>query len=171
MRILDHLWISTGLARAGRWEAGVSKTPSLRSLLILLSVGFLIFGRLSDIFGRKYLVIAFQVLGLIGCIIGATAQGINVLIGSNLLNGIAAAGQLSFGIIIGELVPNKLRGPAITIIFLSSLPFAGTFKTLHWEHSFSDLLQYLDHRLPAHSSSIPPRNGDGATTLASSAMP
>ncbi|KAE9983241.1 hypothetical protein EG328_010182 [Venturia inaequalis] len=88
------------------------------------SVGFLIFGRLSDVFGRKYLVIAFQVLGLVGCIVGATAQSINVLIGSNLLNGIAAAGQLSFGIVIGELVPNKLRGPAITIIFLSSLPFA-----------------------------------------------
>lgn len=101
---------------------------SLESLLTYSSVGFLIFGRLSDIFGRKYLVIAFQVLGLIGCIVGATAQSINVLIGSNLLNGIAAAGQLSFGIIIGELVPNKLRGPAIALIFLSSLPFAGTFK-------------------------------------------
>lgn len=74
-------------------------------------------------------MIAFQVLGLVGCIVGATAQSINVLIGSNLLNGIAAAGQLSFGIVIGELVPNKLRGPAITIIFLSSLPFAGTSDT------------------------------------------
>jgi MFS family permease len=37
---------------------------------------------------------------------------------------LAAGGQLSFGIIMGELVPNKLRGPAVTIIFLSSLPFA-----------------------------------------------
>jgi MFS family permease len=89
------------------------------------SIGFLLFGRLSDIFGRKYLVIASQILGTVGCIIGATAGSIHMLIGSNLLNGIAAAGQLSFGIVIGELVPNKLRGPAITMIFLSSLPFAG----------------------------------------------
>jgi MFS family permease len=94
------------------------------------SIGFLLFGRLSDIFGRKYLVIASQVLGTVGCIVGATATSINMLIGSNLLNGIAAAGQLSFGIVIGELVPNKLRGPAITMIFLSSLPFAGMLHPL-----------------------------------------
>lgn len=63
-------------------------------------------------------------MSIVGMIVGATAQHINQLIGANLLNGISAAGQLSFGIIMGELVPNKLRGPAITIIFLSSLPFA-----------------------------------------------
>lgn len=93
-------------------------------------VGFLLFGRLSDIFGRKWLVLACQVLGTVGCIVGATATSINALIGANLCNGIAAAGQLSFGIVIGELVPNKQRGPAITIIFLSSLPFAGKFSLL-----------------------------------------
>lgn len=100
------------------------------------SIGFLLFGRLSDIFGRKYLVIAAQILGTVGCIIGATAGSINMLIGSNLLNGIAAAGQLSFGIVIGELVPNKLRGPAITIIFLSSLPFAGMLHPFKFTPDF-----------------------------------
>jgi hypothetical protein len=70
------------------------------------------------------MVVGCQILGTIGMIVGATAKDINTLIGANLLNGLAAAGQLSFGIIMGELVPNKLRGPAVTIIFLSSLPFA-----------------------------------------------
>ena len=65
-----------------------------------------------------------NVLGLVGCIVGATAQNINTLIGANLLNGIAAAGQLSFGIVLGELVPNKQRGPIVTLCFYSSLPFA-----------------------------------------------
>lgn len=73
------------------------------------------------------------ILGLIGCIIGCTAQSIEQLIGANLCNGIAAAGQLSFGIILGELVPNKQRGPWITLVFLSSLPFAGTLPPETWK--------------------------------------
>jgi MFS family permease len=88
------------------------------------AIGFLLVGRLSDIFGRKWMVLGCQVLGTIGMIVGATAQNINTLIGANLMNGIAAAGQLSFGIIMGELVSNKMRGVAVTVIFLSSLPFA-----------------------------------------------
>lgn len=99
-------------------------------------VGFLLFGRLSDIFGRKYLVLASQILGLVGVLVGATAHTVGALIGANACNGVAAAGQLSFGIVIGELVPNRQRGPAITIIFLSALPFAGRFdkgKSVRWQ--------------------------------------
>ncbi|KAF2660508.1 fungal trichothecene efflux pump [Lophiostoma macrostomum CBS 122681] len=88
------------------------------------AIGFLLVGRLSDIFGRKWMVLGCNILGLVGCIIGGTAKNINTLIGANLLNGIAAAGQLSFGIILGELVPNKQRGPIVTLCFSSSLPFA-----------------------------------------------
>jgi hypothetical protein len=66
-----------------------------------------------------------NVLSLLGCITGATAKNIDTLVGANLMNGIAAAGQLSFGIILGELVPNKQRGPIVTLVFSSSMPFAG----------------------------------------------
>jgi MFS family permease len=89
------------------------------------AIGFLLFGRLSDIFGRKWMVMGTSVLSLLGCIVGGTANNIDTLVGANLMNGIAAAGQLSFGIVLGELVPNKHRGPVVSIIFLSSLPFAG----------------------------------------------
>ncbi|KAI1320317.1 trichothecene efflux pump [Xylariaceae sp. FL0255] len=88
------------------------------------SIGFLLFGRLSDIFGRKYLVVGTSVLGLIGYIIGATSQNVPQLIAAELIIGIASAGQLSFGIILGELVPNKWRGPIINVCFLAALPFA-----------------------------------------------
>jgi predicted MFS family arabinose efflux permease len=71
------------------------------------------------------MVMGTSILGLVGCIIGATAKNIDTLIGANLCNGLAAAGQLSFGIVLGELVPNKQRGPIVTLVFLSSLPFAG----------------------------------------------
>ena len=89
------------------------------------AIGFLLVGRLSDIFGRKWMVLATSILGTVGCIIGAVAQNVETLIGANLCNGIAAAGQLSFAIVLGELVPNKQRGPVVTLVFMSSLPFAG----------------------------------------------
>ncbi|KAF2644786.1 fungal trichothecene efflux pump [Massarina eburnea CBS 473.64] len=88
------------------------------------AIGFLLVGRLSDIFGRKWMVMGTSVLGLVGCIVGGTAKNIDTLVGANLLNGIAAAGQLSFGIVLGELVPNKQRGPIVALVFFSSMPFA-----------------------------------------------
>ncbi|KAL4999903.1 fungal trichothecene efflux pump [Aspergillus recurvatus] len=87
-------------------------------------VGFLLIGRLSDIFGRKWTVQGSMILSTVGCIVGARATYVEMLIAANVFNGIAAAGQLSFGIILGELVPNKYRGVIVTIVFMSSLPFA-----------------------------------------------
>ena len=75
------------------------------------------------------MVMGTSLLGLIGNIVGCTAQSVNALIGANLCNGLAAAGQLSFGIILGELVPNKHRGAAMVGIFLSSMPFAGVYQS------------------------------------------
>lgn len=71
------------------------------------------------------MVMGTSALGLLGNIVGATAGSVDALTGSSLCNGLAASGQLSFGIILGELVPNKYRGPMVTLVFLSSLPFAG----------------------------------------------
>ncbi|KAH6955725.1 trichothecene efflux pump [Ilyonectria sp. MPI-CAGE-AT-0026] len=88
------------------------------------SIGYLLFGRLSDMYGRKYLVVGSIILGLIGCTIGAVAHNVEMLILANVCNGIAAAGQMSFGTILGELVPNNWRGPMNTLVFISSLPFA-----------------------------------------------
>lgn len=88
------------------------------------AIGFLLVGRLSDIFGRKWMVIGTTVLSIVGNIVGATAKSVETLIAANACNGVAAAGQLSFGIVLGELVPNKQRGPIVTLVFMSSLPFA-----------------------------------------------
>ncbi|KAH7355670.1 fungal trichothecene efflux pump [Pyrenochaeta sp. MPI-SDFR-AT-0127] len=88
------------------------------------AIGFTLVGRLSDIFGRRWFFIASSVLGLLGNIIGASAQSINMLIATNSINGLAAAGQLSFHIILGELVPNSLRGPVNAFVLSTSVPFA-----------------------------------------------
>ncbi|KAF2119557.1 fungal trichothecene efflux pump [Lophiotrema nucula] len=88
------------------------------------AVGFTLVGRLSDIFGRRWFFICSSILGLIGNIIGASAQSINMLIATNSINGLAAAGQLSFHVILGELVPNSYRGPVNAFVLSTSVPFA-----------------------------------------------
>jgi len=105
------------------------------------AVGFLLVGRLSDIFGRKWMVLATSSLGLIGNIIGCSARSVNTLIAANLCNGLAASGQLSFGIILGELVPNRQRGPIVALVFLSAVPFSGMISMvseIHWEKESAD---------------------------------
>jgi len=44
------------------------------------AIGFTLVGRLSDIFGRRWFFICSSILGLVGNIIGASAQSINMLI-------------------------------------------------------------------------------------------
>jgi MFS family permease len=89
-----------------------------------LSIGFLVVGRFSDIFGRRWFFVGGNGLGLIGAIIGATAKSVNSLIGANVLNGLAGAVQITFTVAISELVPNKHRPLWVAGIFFSSFQFA-----------------------------------------------
>ncbi|KAK5689220.1 hypothetical protein LTR17_026422 [Elasticomyces elasticus] len=89
-----------------------------------LAVGFLIVGRLSDIFGRRWFFIGGNFLALISGILGAVAQNVNTLIGGNILGGLAGAVQISFTVAIAELVPNKHRPLWVAGIFFTSFEFA-----------------------------------------------
>jgi MFS family permease len=94
------------------------------SWTLTVSVSFLLTGRFSDILGRRWFLIVGNAIGLVGSIIGGTAQSINQLIAGNALLGTAAAVQLSFTIVISELLPAKWRGYGIGALFFSSMPFA-----------------------------------------------
>lgn len=74
--------------------------------------------------GRRWFFIGSSVLAILGNILGAAAQNINMLIACNTINGLAAAGQLSFSVVLGELVPNKSRGTFNAIVLSTSVPFA-----------------------------------------------
>lgn len=87
-------------------------------------ISYLLFGRLSDIFGRRWMTIGANVLTLIACIVASTASRVDALIAANTLNGFAAAVQLSFPILLGELVSNKHRGPIAAAVFLVVSPFS-----------------------------------------------
>jgi len=72
------------------------------SYTLTLAVSFLLVGRLSDIFGRRWFFIVGNAFAVIGCIIAGTASNINSIIGGNVLNGAAGGVQISFGMVIEE---------------------------------------------------------------------
>lgn len=82
-------------------------------------------GRLSDIFGRRYFQIAGTALALVGCIVGAAATNVPMLIGANVLIGSASATQLSFGYLIAEVVPMKHRYLASSYVYALLIPMSG----------------------------------------------
>ncbi|KAF2735572.1 fungal trichothecene efflux pump [Polyplosphaeria fusca] len=88
------------------------------------STMFLVSGRLSDLFGRRWFFIGANCVCLIGVIVGACAQNVNTLIGASAIYGLGECIQLSFGVAIGELVKNKHRPMVMSLIFATSAPIA-----------------------------------------------
>jgi hypothetical protein len=80
-------------------NADIGPSPNITwvalSYTLGLTIGFLIIGRLSDIFGRRWFFIIGNGIGCIGAIIGATTNEVDTLIGANLLNGLAGAVQIT----------------------------------------------------------------------------
>ncbi|KAF2815683.1 uncharacterized protein BDZ99DRAFT_514333 [Mytilinidion resinicola] len=56
-----------------------------------LSVSFLLVGRFSDIFARRWFFIIGNAFAIIGTIMGATAKTVNTIVGGNVFNGLGAA--------------------------------------------------------------------------------
>lgn len=69
---------------------------------VSLSVSLVLVGRITDIFGRRYFVISFTLLGVVGTLVCATAKTIPVLIGGNVLLGLSTACGMSFPFLIGK---------------------------------------------------------------------
>ena len=71
----------------------------------MVSVG----GRLADIFGRRYFMLAAPLISCIGAIIGGTGQSIGQMIASGVLFGIGGGlGEMAPGA-VQEFVPNRYR--------------------------------------------------------------
>ena len=72
---------------------------------ILVSVG----GRLSDIFGRRYFMLAGASLAFVGTIVGATGKSINQMIASGVILGVGSGFQEMGFACFMEFIPNKYR--------------------------------------------------------------
>lgn len=101
-------------------------------------------GRVSDIFGRRDMMIVANVICVVGCIVWATAKSVNVFIIGSAINGTGCGiHQISYAS-ISELVPRKRRPLALGIYqtFLACIaaisPPAG--KWLEW-----CLVTFTDH--------------------------
>ncbi|CAK7198194.1 hypothetical protein SEUCBS139899_000852 [Sporothrix eucalyptigena] len=94
------------------------------------STVFLIQGRLSDLFGRRWFYIGGNLVALIGIIICSVAQNVNTLIVASAIYGMGECVQVSFGVAMGELVANKHRPIVISLMFLTSAPFAAFGPTI-----------------------------------------
>ncbi|KAK1983390.1 fungal trichothecene efflux pump-domain-containing protein [Colletotrichum cereale] len=84
--------------------------------LVGSSIGFLLVGRLSDLYGRRWLIVSTSLLGFVGSILGCLGGSTSVLIASNICNGVAAAARLSFGFVVGEIIVATLLGPFVAAL-------------------------------------------------------
>ncbi|OQU98000.1 hypothetical protein CLAIMM_03842 [Cladophialophora immunda] len=92
------------------------------------AVGFSIAGRLSDIFGRRYVILVGQLLTVIGGAVACSAQTMNQLIAGEVILG-GSIGTVSVAYAgISEILPNKYRGVGLawTELNLASWAVAGT---------------------------------------------
>jgi MFS family permease len=84
----------------GLINADIGPDPNLTwvalSYLLTNSVGLILVGRITDIFGRRWIFIGGNFISLIGSIVGATAHNISTLIAAETLLGLGAAVQLSY---------------------------------------------------------------------------
>lgn len=108
-------------------DIGPSPNIYLVSLVYTLFTGVLhlFFARLSDILGRRYFLVGGQTFGVVGSVICATGNNVNVLIGGSVLAGIGGAAGLLYPVVIHELIPNKHRHWGQAAITLSVLPALG----------------------------------------------
>lgn len=81
-------------------------------------IALLLFGRLSDRFGRRNFALGSCALAIIGGIVAATAQSIETLIGAKVIMGVASGVPAAYPLLAGELVSNKDKyiGAALIVV-------------------------------------------------------
>ncbi|KAF2472865.1 MFS general substrate transporter [Lindgomyces ingoldianus] len=121
-------------------NADIGPDPNLSwvalSYLLTNSVGLMLVGRLSDLFGRRWFFIGGNALATIGCIVAAVAPNIPTLIAGETLIGLGAASQLSYAFAVGELVPTTYRFLAQAWVFAWAIPSSGFAPAIAYSFIF-----------------------------------
>lgn len=109
---LDQTIVSTALPRIAVELQGLNKLSWVATAYLLTSaVTTPIYGKISDLFGRKKIFQTAIVIFLIGSILCGLSQTMNQLVVARALQGIGAGGLISLVLaIVGDVIPPRQRG-------------------------------------------------------------
>ncbi|KAI5357134.1 putative major facilitator transporter Str1/Tri12, major facilitator superfamily [Septoria linicola] len=107
-------------------DIGPSANASLFSIIwsVASAISIILFGRISDKFGRRWILIAATATGFVGGVVACTANTINTLVGANVMLGLAAGVHTCYGLTVGEICPHiwKFFVVAVTVVFPNVVP-------------------------------------------------
>lgn len=146
LAMLDNMIVATAMPRIVGELGGLSHLSWVVTAYTLgLSVSTPLWGKISDLYGRKNIFLTSIVIFLAGSALSGTSQGMAELIGFRALQGLGAGG-LMVGVmaIIGDLVPPRERGriqgmfAGIMAVAMVAGPLVGGFLTDHlsWRWAF-----------------------------------
>ena len=143
---LDQTIVATALPTIGRALHDVDDLPWVVTAYLLTSTAVTpLYGKLSDIAGRRLMLLLAIIVFLVGSVACALSRNIYLLIAARALQGLGGGGLLSLGqTVIGDVIPPRERGKYqayFALVFVSSSimgPVLGGFfaELLHWSVIF-----------------------------------
>jgi EmrB/QacA subfamily drug resistance transporter len=143
---LDQTIVSTALPRIATDLHGLNKISWVATAYLLTSaITTPLYGKISDLFGRKKIFQTAIVIFLIGSALCGISQSMNQLVVARALQGIGAGGLMSLVLaIVGDIIPPRQRGRYMgyfgAVFGVSSVagPLLGGFLTdsLSWRWVF-----------------------------------
>jgi len=143
---LDQTIVSTALPRIATDLHGLNKLSWVATAYLLTSaITTPMYGKISDLFGRKKIFQMAIVIFLVGSMLCGISQSMNQLVAARALQGIGAGGLMSLVLaIVGDIIPPRQRGQYMGyfmgVFAVSSVagPLLGGFLTdsLSWRWIF-----------------------------------
>jgi EmrB/QacA subfamily drug resistance transporter len=109
---LDQTIVSTALPRIATDLHGLNRLSWVATAYLLTSaIATPIYGKISDLFGRKKIFQSAIFIFLIGSVLCGISQSMGQLIAARALQGIGAGGLMSLVLaIVGDIIPPRQRG-------------------------------------------------------------